>query len=582
MTNFVGRAERQKGKWIITAQPHVMIKLKQIFSGIKKDAIGTVELSDTPANCAELLWFCQRYPLDVVQRSYMAMQAALQHEREATMAKVLAPDYVPPANTAMALPPRHYQQVAADYVYHSGGLLLVDEMGLGKTCVGITVMTKPGTLPAVVVAESQICRQWCREIIKFAPGLLPHLVREGKPYDVTLSHYDRSKRQWIHTREPDVLVMNYHKLSGWAEWLVKERRATTLIFDEVQALRHHETARHSAARTVRAAARWCLATSGTPIYNYGGEIWSVLDVVSPGSLGARDEFGREWCTSVGMDGSKLLVNDPDALGTYLRSSGVMLRRSAKDVGKELPAMQTVIHQIDADTDVLADISANAIALAKTILATTGSGISKMQAHGEFDAKLRQATGIAKAPHVAQFVRMIVEQGHKVLLMGWHRAVYELWLRLLSDERQGDLKPVFITGSETERQKDESFKKFTEGDSQVLILSHRSASGLDGMQKVCSRIVWGELPWCPGEMEQANYRLQRDGQGEIVTSYVLVADDGSDPVMMDILGVKDGQSNGIRDPGSAVAKPLANQVDPAHIRKLAEAYLRKHAERQTTT
>ena len=56
---------------------------------------------------------------------------------------------------------------------------------------------------------------------------------------------------------------------------------------------------------------------------------------------------------------------------------------------------------------------------------------------------RHATGMAKAAHVAALVRMLVESGERVLLAGWHRDVYAVWLKLL-----GDLRPVMFTGPVT--------------------------------------------------------------------------------------------------------------------------------------
>jgi hypothetical protein len=44
--------------------------------------------------------------------------------------------------------------------------------------------------------------------------------------------------------------------------------------------------------------------------------------------------------------------------------------------------------------------------------------------GDFDWKMRQATGIAKAPYVAEFVKLLLESEQKVVLFGWHRDVYD--------------------------------------------------------------------------------------------------------------------------------------------------------------
>src|SRR3546814_13152758 len=67
---------------------------------------------------------------------------------------------------------------------------------------------------------------------------------------------------------------------------------------------------------------------------------------------------------------------------------------------------------------------------------------KMNAAGEFDALMRQATGVAKAPFVAEYVRLLCERGEKVVLFGWHREVYAIW-----QEKLQDLKPVLYPGSD---------------------------------------------------------------------------------------------------------------------------------------
>ncbi|MFH4122341.1 ATP-dependent helicase, partial [Acinetobacter baumannii] len=65
-------------------------------------------------------------------------------------------------------------------------------------------------------------------------------------------------------------------------------------------------------------------------------------------------------------------------------------------------------------------------LAKVILSSTQEFQGqKLRATEEFNIMMRQATGIAKAPYVAEFVRMLVESGESVMLYGWHRDVYNI-------------------------------------------------------------------------------------------------------------------------------------------------------------
>jgi SNF2 family DNA or RNA helicase len=182
--------------------------------------------------------------------------------------------------------------------------------------------------------------------------------------------------------------------------------------------------------------------------------------------------------------------------------------------------------------------------------------------------LRQATGLAKAAYVASFVRMLVESGEKVVLFGWHRAVYDVWMKELAD-----LQPVLFTGSESAKQKEAAKQAFITGESQVLIISLRSGAGLDGLQYVSSTVVFGELDWAWGVHEQGETRVFRDGQGKPVFVYYLVSEEGSDPVVSDIIGVKRAQLDPVLDPNAALIEKLQSDSS-AGIRKLAETYLAK--------
>ncbi len=188
----------------------------------------------------------------------------------------------------------------------------------------------------------------------------------------------------------------------------------------------------------------------------------------------------------------------------------------------------------------------------------------MRSSEELDWKLRQATGVAKAGFVADFVKLLVESGEKVVLYGWHLDVYAIW-----KERLADLKPAFYTGSESTPQKEESRRRFIAGETQVLIMSLRAGAGLDGLQGVCRNVVFGELDWSPMVHEQAIGRVHRDGQAEQVMAYFLVAEAGSDPIVADVLGLKKSQIRGILD-----LEAQLEHVDTAgdRMKKLARALL----------
>jgi hypothetical protein len=313
--------------------------------------------------------------------------------------------------------------------------------------------------------------------------------------------------------------------------------------------------------------------SATPVANYGGEIWNVLNVVSPNEIGDFQEFCREWCrTEAGYGGtSKAIIKAPDAFGHYAREQGLMLRRTRAEVGRELPPLTKIVQPVDCDMKPIEDVQSAASELARIILQQGGKAFDKMRAAEELDWRLRQATGVAKAAFVADFVRMLVENGESVILTGWHREVYALWL-----ERLNNLKPVMYTGSESLAEKERSRATFMSGESPILIISLRSGSGLDGLQHRCQTIVHGELDWSPAMHAQVDGRAHRDGQTMPVSAFYMLADSGSDPVISDALGLKQHQLDGILDPDAA---PVVGATDPNRVKRLAEAFLEQQGKRR---
>ena len=172
--------------------------------------------------------------------------------------------------------------------------------------------------------------------------------------------------------------------------------------------------------------------------------------------------------------------------------------------------------------------------------------------------------------MADFVRMLVESGERVVLYGWHREVYRI-----RQDRMVDLCPAMFTGTETVPQKEEAKRRFIAGETPVLIMSLRAGAGIDGLQHVCRTVVVGELDWTPGVHEQCAGRVFRDGQKDPVTAYFLIADHGAHPVVADVVNLKKLQIDGLRDPD----RPLVETAAPSDaVRRLAEEFLRGEAGR----
>ncbi len=536
-----------KNVWkIISAEPHVCIKLKNTFQKINKASVLPFEFPHTPENCHDLLWFMDRYTLSISPENKKRMQRARKAyiDLQEQLERILAPDYIgQEVELKEPWKARQYQLQAKELHEIQKNFLLGDDIGLGKTLTGTITFNKK-TLPALVVVQTHMKSHW-KEKVELYSNLKVHVIKVTKPYTLP---------------KADVYVMSYSCLSGWVDFF-QTGFFKSVIFDEIQELRVAGSQKYQAAEGLIYSLQYTLGMSATPIFNYGDEIFNIMHLLKPGCLGSREDFLREWCV---RDGNHWVVEDTKALGTYLREQNLFLRRTRAEVGRELPPVNKIIHEVGYDS---AEVKkADQIARELAIKATTGSFMERGQAARELDAYVRHKTGIAKAKEVAEFVKLLLHSEAKIILAGWHRDVYDVWLKELAA-----FKPVMYTGSESASQKDAAKKAFVDEDARIMLMSLRSGVGLDGLQKVCKCVVLGELDWSPQVHNQLIGRVDREGQEWNVTAFFCITDYGTDPIMLDILGLKADQAEGIIDPLQGTKVQLS---DDSHLKKLAQSFLNK--------
>lgn len=548
-----GKIAKKNNEWILEEiEPHVSIRLKKIFPKIPVYSIPPYIFKSTPEIDKELEWFMERYPLEISKNDLKKLKnGSKEFEKNLEeFEKILLPTFIPEDNSKNYFKeekhPRHYQTQMAEIVSLKKVSICGDVMGLGKTITGITTFVKNiKNGLGVVVVPPHLVKQWEQKISEFT-NLTSHIIKKSKPYDLP---------------KADIYIFKYGLLKGWVD-IFSQNVFHTSIFDEIQELRNGlETQKGEGAAILCKHTKVKLGMSGTPIYNYGGEIWKIYNILEENILGSEGEFQREWCSSLGNGKSK--INDPVALGRYLREQHLLIRRTKKDVGLELGKINRIVENIDYDSSSLKDFEELARKLA--ITARTGSFIQRGQAARELDIRARQITGIAKAKSVAEVVRMLILSGESVLLSGWHREVYNIW-----DKELKEFNPVYYTGTESISQKEKSKEAFIKGESKLMIISNRSGAGLDGIQYCCSTLVIGELDWSPKVHDQLEKRLDRQGQQQPIMMLFLVSNEGSDPVIMDMCGVKNSQSNGILDLDS---ENLDYGEDESRIQKLIDHYIK---------
>ena len=543
---------RRSRCWVVKGDPSVTEMCKRLFPGSAGSKRGEARFPAHRRTAGELCWLMMRFPLTVKMADLPlwdkavadARAYAVRQEQAARMPSRMTPPEGSFTGELMA-----FQQEGLAFLLQHDRCLLADEMGLGKTVQALSWLASTGLFPALVIPPAHLTRNWQEETARFlrmngAPPRV-HVIRGLKPYDLP---------------EADVYVMHYLLLRGWKETL-PTLPFRAVIFDEIQELRHTGTEKYSAASLLSESCEHVIGLSGTPIYNKGGEIWNVINILDYHFLGDWESFSREWCYGYG----NAVVVKPDLLGAYLKREGLMLRRTKQEVLKELPPKRRLVQELDWNDKVYARLMEPILPeLLRWKSDGTLTASARAMLEEQISQRARQATGVAKAPYVCQFVRALLEGGEKVLLFAHHHEVMDIYKKELHA-----FAPGFITGRETSAMKDRAVERFMTGRTDLVCISLRAASGLNLQRATC--VVFGELDWSPAVHSQAEDRAHRIGQEDSLLCYYLVSPQGSDAAMQEALGLKVSQFVGLMGDTPVSAREAADAASQArrHVERLVQ-------------
>ena len=543
---------RRSKCWTIKGEPCVTEMAARLFPGSERRR-GEARFTANRRIIGDVNWLMMRYPLEIAPRDRELWKNALAQAREHVLLRMNA-EKLPRRST----PPegmfegelREFQKEGLSFLLANPRTLLADEMGLGKTVQALACLAAAKEFPALIVVPPHLLRNWQTEITRF-------LRLEGKPARVCVL----TGLKPYQPPEADVYIIHYLLLRGWKQAL-PQMGFKAVIFDEIQELRHGGTEKYSAASLLAAECERVIGLSGTPIYNKGSEIWNVVNILDYHCLGDWESFTRAWCDGYGNH----LVRNPALLGEHLRREGLILRRTKEEVLAELPPKRRLVQEIDSDDKVYRELMRPVMDKLGSLLALHPDAKERAMLEEQVGRGERQATGVAKAPFVAAFVRALEDSGEKVLLFAHHHAVMDIYRKELAAYR-----PVFITGRESTTQKEEAVARFMEGKTNLCVISLRAASGLNLQRASC--VVFGELDWSPAVHSQAEDRAHRMGQKDSILCYYLVAPQGSDRDMQDALGLKVSQFVALMGDQTPELSSVqdAQKAAKAHIEAMLKQY-----------
>lgn len=524
--------------WKVTGTRAVSMVSKLIPASWYGNGPNEAIIPDSAENVNHLKWILERYPLDILSKSTWQRKSTKSNIPKTTVSKIEKLERVKPGEQFRGKL-LNFQKEGLDFLLKSNGnALLADEMGLGKTVQTLAYLaSEKQAFPALVIAPLVTLNNWQREIEKFMKRKSRNgrIIENEVPSSTIIR---RGKAEEL--GKFDFYIINYDLLYKRSKDLAK-LDIKTIVCDEVQNLRSKTTKKYHAVKKLAAlpSIKYRIGLSGTPIYNRGSEIWPIVDILRPGLLGNFKEFCEYFCY-VNEKGKAIVLENKRTSLRHQLQKHVMLRRRKSDVLKELKDKVRYKEVIDADTNYYFNELDKIWKKLEEEQKDAESAFDKSASYQRAIQSERQVAGIAKLPHVINFVTNIMEIEESVVVFCHHRSIHNLLHQNLSE-----FSPVSIIGGQTDKVRQEQIDKFQNGESKLMIAGLRA--GNVGINLNCARyVIFAELDWSPAIHRQAEDRLHRIGQKNTVFAYYLIGNGTLDNHVADVLVDKSYEIDSIMD------------------------------------
>lgn len=488
-----------------------------------------------------------------------------------------------------------FQKAGIRYLLeHANGRGMIgDEMGLGKTPQTMCTVEVADAFPCLVVVPNLVKLNWLREIDLWLPGRsITLLDGPGVQRAATFRRHALAGggRRTITTNDltAEFIVVNYDILARVLERFV-HLRLGAVIYDEAHYLKNPKAKRTVAAKKLATIAKLRLMATGTAILNRPIELASPLEILGRlGEFGGRSGYSKRYCNAHFDSLGHWDVSGASNLGELNRRlrETCYVRRDKRDVLTELPAVQrqSVLLPITNRPEYRraeADVVAWATELAardKAFLATL-VGLDKDARRAAIErhqqdvgqraesaeslrrmGALRKLTGEGKLAAVVEWTREFLEEEDKLILFAWHVPVQQA----LVDAFPGCAR---VMATDDPQRREREVERFQTDPECKLIVISLNVGGVGLTITAAHHLAFVELPWRPGDVDQAEgraYGRMNDVHG--LSSYYLLGEDTFDLDMADLIDSKREVTDAVN---SGKAGASGGTIMAALVERMAE-------------
>ncbi len=425
-----------------------------------------------------------------------------------------------------------YQEKGIRYCLGARGTILADEMGLGKTVQAIGVMNAMQAQRVFIICPKSLRQNWYDELSEW---------QTHRPLTLIIATYGELK--------------TFINLKSTVEW-------DLLIIDEAHYIKNAQSKRSQNVKTIADKCKGrILLLTGTPIENCPVELWPLLQIACPekwdpptkvnplikqpqeskshpghgpyfwkfalrycAAKKARFRMGNRFHTAWDFKGASNL----DELQKELRST-CMVRRLKKDVLPELPEKRRKLIHLKGKHGKSVEDSAAGIMERLGVRDITEENYDNVVRRLRSDKVLfeeysikRHEQALEKADECIEIIEDALDGGGKLVVFGYHTDVLEKIYKALDFSNPGIA--VLYTGQTSEEDRNRAVKRFQENEVTCRVfIGSIGAAGVGITLTASSHVIFVELEPVPGRMSQAEDRLHRIGQKNMVLIWHLLAD-----------------------------------------------------------
>ena len=441
----------------------------------------------------------------------------------------------------MKFKPHNYQQHAIDFLTTHPQAALLLEMGLGKTIITLTAINQLiydhfDVTKALIIAPLRVARDtWPEEIKKW-----DHL----KNLRVSVMVGPQTNRQQALHADADIYIINRENLPWLADQTTKHWPFDMVVIDELSSFKNHKAQRFKALVKKLPNIHRIVGLTGTPAPNSLMDLWAQFRLIDGGQrLGRfithyRDQYFKpDKRNGMHIYTWKLRPEAENAI--YQQIADITISMKTTDHLK-LPPVTYTNHPITLtkqeqtryDTlkrDLVLTLDNHTI---DAVSAAALSGKLLQMASGALYDSENTHTYTTVGTSKINALEDILEatNGHNILVCYWFK--HEL----------DRIQKHFPQAKKLDTAKD--FQNWNQGKIPLGLIHPASAGHGLNLQTGGHHLIWFTTPWSLELYEQANARLNRQGQTHPVSITHLVAKNTIDEQVTKALAEKSTTQQGL--------------------------------------